>query len=402
MKKVLSAGLLVLLLLPALAWGINARTHQLGQLPMEGEKARLQHMRRISATSFPVLTHDRLFLISISDPYIYEFTAAQTPEFLQRYPIGGKDKAILYVDGGIVIGFQEERISHRLVSVRYFDYAKRSMETLIDTQSVSGEMNHNLIVHEGWMYVWGFQEDTVQLFATDGTQVLKAQPDLTLEVTDQVGFHLDSPIENLPRFDVSGTQQRSFHLSVPEGRALTLEEAVDPLPGVDEAKFNALAQTGRYSHFYLQSDQLLGRFESDTDEWEDQLTDWVRDDEIIEETSDKLADITPAEHRTEKFALPELTSLGINRDTGFLYPDDLIGAQGFETAENDAAVELQKNLVAHYQREMDRNEAEITAYQTDHQLVDYLLSPTSLVLILVQMVLAWFGFRLFFDQGDKL
>lgn len=401
MKKLLSAGLLLLLLLPVLAWGMNARSHQLGQLPMEGEKARLQHMRRISATSFPVLTHDRLFLISISDPYIYEFTAAQTPEFVQRFDIGGKDKAIVYLDGGILVGFQEERISHRLVSVRYFDYAQRSIQTIIDPRSVTGEMNNNLIVADGWMVGWGHQDDTVELFATDGTQTLRLQPDLTLDPDDQVGFHLGSPIENLPRFDVVGAENRSFRLSVSAEGGLTLEKLAEPLPWLNEAKFNDLVETGRYSHFYLQSDQLLGRIRSDADQWEELLTDWVKDDEIITETSDRLAGISPTMHFTEKFSLPELESRGIAADLGFLYPEDLAAAREFQIAGNDGAVELQRRLVTYYQREMDRNEAQITAYQTQSQFFDYLRSPTSVVLILSQLILAGFGLRLFREKGAR-
>lgn len=400
MTRVLKGLLILLMLTPSLLWVKNAGTHRLGSSSLEGSRSFYELMRRVSAASYPVIHGDSLFLISVSDKYIYEYALKGDPEYIARYDVGGKDKVLLHQGDRIFLGFQTNRIKNRLVEVRSFDFNRRIVEDVTDSQQVQGDIANNILVYDGWFYLWGLEGDRIRLTRTDGVRIRTDLLDHTVEEGERLGFHLGLPIENLPVFEVRGADyMRAFHLA-PEGvEELAVEEDGYRLPLFDVQEFQRLVDSKHYSRFYLRPKELMARMDSASEEWEDRLTGWVRDDELIEETGEDLENIRATIHSTDVYRLPELDRTDSIVDRAFLYPRDLAVAPGADTDDNNEGVRAQERVVRFYQGLLDRNREEMTGYMEEHQLQDYFLTPTSFMLILSQLLLIPAGRKIFSEGG---
>lgn len=386
MKRILPVLLILFLLTPSFLWVCNLRSHRLGSLPLEGDRSVYAHMRRVSSTSYPVLHGEHLFLISISDPYIYEFSMGQEPVNQGRYEIGGKAKAILYREDALVIGYQDNRIKNHLTGIKTFDFESRGIETLVDREKVTGEMQKNMIVHNDWIYTWGLEGDQIAVIRTDGETVVRTESGFRWSPEGEAGFHLGQTMANLPVFEVRGGEA-SAHLVTPEGsEALTLSADGYDLPFVDDDALQRLADSGRYSRFYLSGDHLLARLDSASEEWEELLTQWIKIQDLVELTEEELERPRLRQHGTDVFALPDLTKVDHIFSESFLYPEDLAVSGDIDLERSRAAVQAQERVVSHYQALLDENDRALADYMATDQLKVFAGSPTSIFLILAQII----------------
>lgn len=392
MKNLLKGLLILFLFLPGLLWAINSQSHRLGTRALQGEKDALSHMHRISASSYPYLRRDQLFLTSVSDPFVYEFSL-EGPEYLRRYEIGGKDKEILYRGDELAIGYQENRIKNQLARVKVLDLTEGTVRDVMDAQIVSGEMSSNVLAFDGWFYLWGLEGKKIRLTWTNGRESHSELLNHEISQEEEFGFHLSLPIENLPVFEIQGDKLRAFQVDPQGVTELPVVGDRYPLPLLDE-KFSSLIENGTYSRFYLQKDVLMARRDSDSAEWEERLTEWVKDKELIESTGNELEHITPRTQITDLYSLPDLDFMESLVDETFLYPEDLMARAGYRAGDNGDAVKAQKAVVDMYQKLLDENEAATRAYLEKHQFRDYLFTPTSLMLIFCQLI--------FFGAGVKI
>ena len=404
MKHVLRGLFSLLLLLPTLLWIMDSRSHQLGVVPLEGDRAFLKLMQRVSSGSHPFIAEDRLFLISISDPYIYEFTLEEVPTLVSRFEVGGKDKEILPIAGEIVLGYQEERIKNQLTTVKKFDFASRSIETLVASQRVVGDMSNNVLTRDGWMYLWGLDGNQMKLIWTDGHETHSKRIGL-FEAGDQAGFHLNLPIRNLPLFEVrDNAGEKNLNTDIfltPDGLiefGVTFEET--EVLGASLQKLNNLVKSSRYSQFYLQADKLFARLNDRSQEWEAGLSDWVNDQTLMELTETKLKDIKPIDFLTDVYSWPELQLVNTRVDSAYLYPKDRLIDPDFQSSDLTEAVALQQRLVVNYQTLLEQNDRDRMAYLKSGQVRDYVGTPTSIGLVICQ-VLGLIGIKGIIGRGEQ-
>lgn len=401
MKQLLRGIMILLMLTPSLLWTKNADTHRPGSSSLEKEKVFFELIRRVGGASYPVIHENSLFLVSVSDRYIYEFSLGAAPEFIERYDIGGKDKVMLLQEDQLVLGFQTNQIRNRFAGVRSFDLNHRTVDDVIDSQLVLGDLSNNILIYDGWIYLWGLEEDKIRITLTDGVRIRTFLLDHTMKEGEELGFHLSWPIENLPVFEIKGEDTRAFLVTPKEMAELPVSEGRIQQSFFDDEKFQKLVDSERYSHFFLQPELLLARVDSTSVEWEDQLTGWIKDDELIEETGDELESIKPTLHRTAMYDLPGLNYADTFEYSSFLYPKNLAVVEGFDTEVQGEAERAQERVIGHYQELLNENRSDMDRYMAEQQLKDFLMTPTSLVLIAIQLLLIPMAIKILEEGGEK-
>lgn len=381
--------LIVLGLMPACLWLINAGTHRLASLPLEGDRDVYQHIRRVSEASYPFLTKELLHLVSVTDPYIYEFDFNESPSLSKRYEIGGKGKVILEQESSLILGYQENGLMNRVIQIVRFDRNRGIVEPLTEKQLVTGEMVHNLMVFEGQIYAWYIKEGAVILLTTDGTSVHETRLPVTVDPDrDRIGFNLDVPlVANRPVLVIdSGAEMLRFEVK-PDASLVQLSAQSNGI--VDDVKLKALANSGKYGRIYLSDQAVYARQDSQDQAQEDLLSDWLPD-KLILENADPLADGSePKDFTTDVFALPDFRPQSSVQSRSYLYPGYLLGQTGADLLSQEAAELLQEKTVLFYQSKLDETDARLGDFLANDQFKSYVGSRSSLGLILLQLVLGW-------------
>lgn len=381
--------LIVLGLMPACLWLINAGTHRLASLPLEGDRDVYQHIRRVCEASYPFLTKELLHLVSVTDPYIYEFDVSESPSLSKRYEIGGKGKVILEQENSLILGYQENGLMNRLIQIVRFDRNRGIVEPLTEKQLVTGEMVHNLMVFEGQIYAWYIKEGAVILLTTDGTAIHETRLPVTVDPDrDRIGFNLDVPlVANRPVLVIdSGAELLRFKVR-PDASLVQLSAQSNGI--VDDVKLKALADSGKYGRIYLSDQAVYARQDSQDQAQEDLLSDWLPD-KLILENADPLADGSePKDFTTDVFALPDFRPQSSVQSRSYLYPGYLLGQTGADLLSQEAAELLQEKTVLYYQSKLDETDARLGDFLANDQFMSYVGSRSSLGLILLQLVLGW-------------
>lgn len=401
MKRILQILLIILLLTPSFLWLHNSNSHQLGSLKLQGEKAVYSHYARISSTSYPILHQDKLFLISISDPYIYEFDMEDQPTNLNRYEIGGKSKIFLKKDNQLVIAYQENLIKNRLVSIKTFDLDKSEIGVLVNQAKVRGDMPSNIVAYDGGIYTWALEEDQINQIWTDGSQVLERKTGLTLNSTGDAGFNLNQQDSNIPVFELSDDQNKAYLLSPTDSQELVKVAGHYDLPFLNDEALMDLMETEKYSRFYFNGDHMLARLKSESEDWEDLLSQWIKTSDLVEQTKDELKHSAPVEHVTDVFRLPDLEPVKEMVTRSYLYPESLAISGSMDFSENYDAVMAQGRVVRHYQNLLSENNKALEDYMSNHQLKDFILSPTSIFLLFAQVIMLVIGFKVLKKGGHR-
>ena len=401
MKRILQIILMILLLTPSFLWLHNSRSHQLGSLKLQGEKAVYSHYARISSTSYPILHHDKLFLISISDPYIYEFEMGDQPTNINRYEIGGKAKTFLRKDDQLVIAYQENLIKNRLVSIKTFDLNSCDIEILVNQAKVRGDMASNIVAYEDGIYTWALEEDQITHIWTDGSQVLERKTGISLGPKSEAGFNLNQLDSNLPVFELSEDPGKAYLLSPSDSQELVKVEGHYDLPFLNDQAFMNLRETEEYSRFYFKDDHVLARLKSESEEWEDLLSQWIKTSDLVEQTKDELKNSAPGQHITDVFRLPNFEPVKNMVTTSYLYPESLAISGSMDFSENYDAVMAQGRVVRQYQNLLSENNKALEDYMSNHQLKDFILSPTSIFLLFAQVIMLVIGFKVLKKGGHR-
>lgn len=362
MKKKLVIVLVTLLaLLPSLVWWYDSHHHQLGLGDLQAEQSLYQHRLQVSLAAIPALFDETLYLISQTDSYLYEFDISNEPDLIVRYRIGPKQKHVMQQPDRIVMGFTVEGIRNFYGQVKVFTLSERRLETVIEDVPFLSNDSINMMVYNGWIYTWGWQEGQVLLSWTDGTQTehhLLAPPDDSSEV---VGFRYQPKLINYPVLEIGPT--RAYELTPAGPAQMKPTDNFSERLG-DEKRLHQLLEESKYDQLYLVQDYLLARH-------------------LINDDASGLQVFV-----SDVFVLPGLSPVGQINSEGFIYPVDLAVAGDYFFENQVAALEAQSKVVAHYEQQLARTEHAMAEYLAHQQARTFLFSPTSLSLIVIQF--GWF------------
>lgn len=369
-RKLLIVLLACLALLPGLIWWYDSHHHQLGLTDLQADKSLYQHRLQVTSAATPALFGETLFLISQTDPYLYEFDLSDQPELVVRYRVGPKQKHVLYQPDRIIMGFTVDGIRNYYGQIKVFQPSLRRLETVIEDVPFLSDATVNMMVYDGWIYTWGWQEDQVLVAWTDGTrseQVLLAPP----PDKAAVGFRYQPKLVNYPLLEIG---QNAYRLS-PAGPRLL--EPTDPLSDglVDEAGLGRLLARTEYDQLYLAPDYLLARHL------------------INQEAEDRQPFVS------DIFVLPGFQPAGQITSERVVYPADLAVSADLDFARRQADEAAQAKVVAFYERQLARTEQAMADYIAHRQTKAFVLSPTSLGLIGLQIGWLYICLRAIKESG---
>lgn len=387
MKKALLVLLIILSLAPTFLWLKNAGTHQPGTEKWQQDKAVQSHYARVSAAAYPVLHQDQLWLVSISDAYIYQFAMEEQPRFVKRYDIGGKAKSLIIQPEGLIVATQENRLRNQWIQLNRLDFATGELTKLIEPAPVTGEMAHNLMLSNGWLYTWGLYDGEIELIWTDGDRLGRERLELSDQTEVQRGYNLSLPKINLPIFEVGD----KAYLLGPEGVEQTAETARDLVAVSDEA-YHKLS-SDEYMHFYFHPEVVIARQKQKTDQIEEIMTQWTTTRDMIEELEqfDQTGEVKT--YPSDVLSLPDLTRVSQLMTPGFIYPQHLMATAEADFDRYQSAVSAQTKVVDFYHNGLTQTEQAIDDYLASSQLGDFLRTPTSIGLIIAQFVSFFIGWQ---------
>lgn len=373
-RKLLVVLVGLIAFLPSLIWWYDFHHHQLGLSDLQAQESVYRHRLQVTSAATPALFNETLFLISQTDPYLYEFELAKEPELIVRYRIGPNQKHVIYQPDRIVMGFRVDGIRNFYGQVKVFTPSERCLETVIENVPFLGDTTVNMMVYGGWIYSWGWQDNQVLLVWTDGTRTerkLLAPPD---DMSAEVGFRYQPKLVNYPVLEISPA--RAYELT-PAGPGLI--EPTDNLADKlgDESRIHQLLGQSEYEYLYIAPDYLVARY----------LTD-----EESNGIKSFLSDV---------YVLPGLSPAGQMKTEGFVYPADLAVSGDYNFERNQSALEAQKKVVAYYEAQLARTEQMMADYLEREQAKAFVISPTSLSLIIIQFGWLYICLRAIKESGLK-
>lgn len=371
MKKVIELSLILFLLLPSVLWVRNLYSHQLMAESIRNEIADSARYARISRGMVPFQRSEDVLGISQSDRYAYSFTLDEGEAAVRwRDNVLAGSKLILPGEDDIILVTQENGIRYSSIQLFRYDPAARTTLRLNEPRLVRGTLGSNAVIHDGWVYYWYHTTD-MEIFAVafrDGIFHEFRLPELYHAEVNSIGFNQTYPrIANCPVLEINRGGDIVYY-ALDEDREPRASRGRHPMAGqVDPWKLDFLYDQKSYSRFWLMKGKLAGL-----------------DGRMV-----------------KVFDLPDL-----DQSDEFQVWDPNIHAlieQGGEIVAipDNQSARLKADIRDSYLQKTSQAEARLERYIAEDLLSGYITTPTSLGLILLQIILVLLGIRLF-DRKEMI
>lgn len=375
MKRLLYFGVIMLMIIPALLWIYNASHHRLGMAALEENRVHVSFRKTMAENSYPFLYGNHLFLVSNRDGYIYEYALEPDIKEIDRYLIGGYGKKIIAYEDKLVIGYQELRINQVLLDVIDFEFSSKEITDRLS--GLTGRKGaHHFIIYDGWIYTWDLIDDGLTVYALTENDV-RSYPVLDRRNDiKSVGFLREHRIENLPVIQVEIDNHEILFLLTPDGpsQIASAKDALTKL-GLAEEKIANLIEDGRYLNSYLTQDEIR----------------MARRPEGYKIISSSEEESVLQPFWNDIYSLDDLTMTSRIETISYVYPDNLAVTQDFITPAFYQALEAQIKVIERLNLILKQTEDDITRYLKHDQFRDFITTPTSIGLIIFQIICLYLG-----------
>lgn len=376
MKKRSSIALILILLLPALIWIFNATRHQIGLVELQERKKTIELIDGISTTLYPFREGEVLYGLSLTDPYVYRFGLGDRITVEERFELGGKDKVFMKKGSLLTMAYQLDAIYYDMIQVATFDLETEEITRPITNRRIKGEITDNAVILGDELYTWSYDGEQ-QLFInkTDGVEQVQYKLPVTFNPEYSYGFNLSYPhLKNEAVFEIK-EEERYFY--VPKDA---------PPVEVEEAFSGSIV---REFHDTLDQDYYVSEKELVIVSSERERALGILS---VEELVDGVISSTPdLDIQTHPVSTYTITRQNLRDDTeerrvvlGYIAPR-FQGEETFHMLSDQASMDTQVTVQKHYAKERALNLREIENYLEEHQLSDFLFSPSSVGLILMQI-----------------